>query len=106
VSRYRLIDVHEPVELREALEAVIGIAVVVSKARRLFIFEGVRIHLDRVDGLGEFIELEGVVADDSDPGGFAKRLDDLRGSLGIGDEDLLRGSYSDLLRTAATAPSS
>lgn len=102
-SRYRLIEVCEPVELREALTAVLGITVVVSKARRLFIFEGVRIHLDRVDGLGNFIEFEGVATDGGDPGGFANLLDDLRKSFGLRDEDLLRESYSDLLRPAARA---
>lgn len=102
-SRYHLIEVREPAELQEALAAVLGIAVVVSKARRLFVFEGVRIHLDHVDGLGDFIEFEGVAADGEDPGGFAKLLADLRQSFGIHDEDLVRESYSDLLRTAVRA---
>ncbi len=72
-----------------------------TKARRLFVFEGVRVHLDRVDGLGDFIEFEGVAADGEDPGSFAYLLADLRQSFGIRDEDLLRESYSDLLRSAA-----
>jgi adenylate cyclase class IV len=59
----------------------------------------VRIHLDRVDGLGDFIEFEGVV--DSDGDGdlerFEKLLTELRHSFGIGEGDLLEGSYSDLL---------
>jgi adenylate cyclase class IV len=42
-SRYRLVEAPEPVELQHALAAVLGVTVVVSKARRLFIFEGVRI---------------------------------------------------------------
>ena len=100
-SRYRLIEVPEPAEMRDALAVVLGIAVVVSKARQLFIFKGVRIHLDRVEGLGDFIEFEGVAADGGDPSGFAGLLGDLRRSFGIRDEDLLRESYSDLLRSAA-----
>lgn len=99
-SRYRLVEVPEPAELREALAAALGIAGVVGKARRLFIHEGVRIHLDRVDGLGDFIEFEGIVAAGDDPRRFGVLLDSLRGSLGIRDEDLLRESYSDLLRAA------
>jgi predicted adenylyl cyclase CyaB len=95
--------VQEPAELREALAAVLGITVVVTKARRLFIFEGVRIHLDRVDGLGDFIEFEGVAADRQDPAGFAGLLADLRRRFGIRDEDLLRGSYSDLLSPVGRA---
>lgn len=86
----------EPAELVKALAATIGIAVVVSKERRLFLFEGVRIHLDRVHGLGDFIEFEGVAGTD-DPGRFAELLDDLRTSFGIGNRDLVPGSYADLL---------
>jgi adenylate cyclase class 2 len=97
-SRYRLIEVREPVELKNALADVLGVLVVVSKTRRLFIFEGVRIHLDRVEDLGDFIELEGVAADGGDPSGFAELLDGLRRSFGIRDEGLLRESYSDLIR--------
>jgi adenylate cyclase class 2 len=100
-SRYRLIEVSEPAELRDALATVLGIAVIVSKARRLFVFEGVRIHLDRVDGLGQFIEFEAVAADGEESGDFAKPLADLQESFGIRDADLLRESYSDLLRRAA-----
>jgi adenylate cyclase class 2 len=74
---------------------------VVKKTRRLFIFEGVRIHLDRVEDLGDFIEFEGVAAHGGDPSGFAGLLDDLRRSFGIRDDDLLRMSYADLLRSVA-----
>lgn len=87
----------DPTELREALSAVLGISVVVSKTRRLFVLKGIRIHLDRVEDLGDFIEFEGVVAGDGDPGCFAPLLADLRQSFGIKEGDLMRGSYSDLL---------
>lgn len=100
-SRYRLIPVNDPIELKEALAGVFGIKVVVRKSRRLFIFAGVRIHLDRVEDLGDFIEFEGVAADGGDPKRFAGLLDDLRRSFGIRDEDLLRESYADLLGSTA-----
>jgi adenylate cyclase class IV len=95
--------VDDPVELREALSAVLGLSVVVSKRRRLFVLEGTRIHLDRVEGLGDFIEFEGVVSAGGSPGRFAPLLADLRQSFGIEEDDLLPGSYSDLL--LASAPS-
>jgi adenylate cyclase, class 2 len=104
-SRYRLIEVRESAELREALATVLGITVVVSKVRRLFLFEGVRIHLDRLDGLGDFIEFEGVAADGEAPEVFTGRLADLRLSFGIRDENLLRESYSDLLLVLELVPS-
>ena len=95
-SRYRLLAVPEPDEMGAALESVLGIAVVVAKTRRLFIHEGVRIHLDRVEGLGDFIEFEGVVPDGAEPTRFTALLDSLREAFAIRDEDLLRESYSDL----------
>jgi adenylate cyclase class IV len=55
-SRYRLIEVPEPAQLKEALAVVLGIKVVVSKDRRLFVLGDVRIHLDNVANLGDFIE--------------------------------------------------
>src|SRR3954466_3308490 len=58
-SRYRIAPVREPEALREALDAALGTVVVVDKRRRLFLWDGVRIHLDRVAGLGAFVELEG-----------------------------------------------
>lgn len=80
---------------------MLGTRVVVSKTRRLFIFERVRIHLDRVDGLGNFIEFEGVASGGADLGRFERLLADLRRSFEIEEGDLLSASYSDLLEAAA-----
>jgi adenylate cyclase, class 2 len=77
---------------------------VVSKARRLFLFEGVRIHLDSVDGLGSFVEFEGVADPrDVDFAHFEALLVDLRHSFGIEDADLVGGSYCDLVLAAAAS---
>ena len=86
----------EPTGLREALASVLGVEVVVSKARRLFVFEGVRIHLDRVEGLGDFIEFEGVATDGTDPGDFVALLTTLRTHFAIAEDDLVPHGYSDL----------
>ena len=97
-SRYRLVEVADPAGMLAALESTLGVVVVVSKTRRLFIHQNVRIHLDRVEGLGDFVEFEAVAAPDEDPSRFTGLLDDLRGRFGIRDEDLRRESYSDLFR--------
>lgn len=90
--------VAEPEELREALDAALGTAVVVSKRRRLFIWENVRIHLDEVEGLGTFIELEAIVAPDgSDLTAAHEKVARLRSELAISDDLLVSVGYSDLL---------
>jgi adenylate cyclase class IV len=97
-SRYRIVEIDDPVGLEEALAGVLGVTVVVSKERRLFLFGSVRIHLDRVDGLGNFIELEGVAAtEEVDLSRFEDLLTGLRDSLDIGESDLIGESYCDLI---------
>jgi homotetrameric cytidine deaminase len=102
-SRYRIAPVADPGALREALDAALGTAVVVDKRRRLFLWEGVRIHLDRVEGLGAFVELEGVAAADSDLAGEADRVARLREELAIRDDAIEAGSYADLRLAAGGA---
>jgi homotetrameric cytidine deaminase len=100
-SRYRIAPAPDPGALREALDAALGTLAVVDKRRRLLVWEGVRIHLDRVAGLGAFVELEGVAAADSDMSREAALVERLRGELGIADEALLAGSYADLVDPAS-----
>jgi adenylate cyclase class IV len=97
-SRYRIVEVPEGSHLRAALAGVLGIAAVVRKSRRLFLCDGVRIHLDSVEGLGDFIELE-AVADpgDEDLRRHEARLSDLRHAFEIEGAELIGESYCDLV---------
>jgi homotetrameric cytidine deaminase len=84
--------------LGEALHAALGTTVVVAKRRRLFVWENVRIHLDDVDGLGTFLELEAVVAaDGSDLPDARAKVARLRDELAVADASLVAEGYSDLL---------
>jgi homotetrameric cytidine deaminase len=94
-SRYRLSPVQDPEELRASLDAALGTLVVVDKQRHLLLWDGVRIHLDTVDGLGSFVELEGVAAPESDLAGEQEKVAHLQAALGI--EEVLSDSYSDRL---------
>jgi predicted adenylyl cyclase CyaB len=70
---------------------------VVSKRREIFLHENVRIHLDQVVGLGEFLELEAVVTSADQERESPARLAHLMRHFGILPEDLLPASYADLL---------
>ncbi len=93
-SRYRIVPVEKADELKAALASTLGVEVVVAKERRLFIWEEVRIHLDRVDGLGHFIEFEAIA--DSDASSAETRVEILRQAFDIEDANLIGGSYCDL----------
>jgi adenylate cyclase class 2 len=63
----------------------------------------VRIHLDRVEQLGEFIEFEAVAPADSDLAHEHDLVVELRAAFGITDERLLAVGYAEqLLRLSAT----
>ena len=94
-SRYRLTRVDDPDGLSASLDAALGTLVVVEKERHLLLWEGVRIHLDSVAGLGSFVELEGVAPPDSDLSAERDKVARLQHALGIGD--ILTDSYSDRL---------
>ena len=96
-SEYRRVPVADASALREALDQALGTLVVVEKRRRLLLADDVRIHLDEVDGLGSFVELEAVAAPGSDLAAERDKVDRLRGALEIAEDQLVAQSYSDLL---------
>jgi adenylate cyclase class IV len=58
---------------------------------------GTRVHLDTVEGLGEFIELEAVLGPDESQEDGRARVRELVDALGIFDGDLIDRAYIDLL---------
>jgi adenylate cyclase, class 2 len=103
ISLYRVVPVTDHLALIDALTDSLGVRVVVEKARRLLRWRNVRIHLDHVDGLGDFVELEAVAAS---PGGLEverERVEELRTALGVADEQLVSLGYADLMTHLGTA---
>ena len=105
-SQYRLQSVADPASKRRLLAKTCGVKVVVRKWRRLFLFEEhVRIHIDRVETLGDFVEFEAVLSDDYDE--FSALLDvaRLRHDFGLDERDLVATSYSTLIQQGRSVPS-
>ena len=97
-SRYRIIDIEDGSMLSTPIAAAIGVRVVVTKRRRLFLWRDVRIHLDDVERLGRFIELEAVAQPDSDLAHEHQLIAELRDVLAITDERLVAVGYAEQLR--------
>ena len=96
-SLYELTPVADPDATLAELESRHGILVRVVKTRTLYLLEHVRIHLDAVDGLGTFLELEAVMGHAYDDATTHALLDRLLAAFGIARGDLIGRSYSDLL---------
>lgn len=101
-SDYRVIEVRDGEGTRALLVEILGVQRVVVKHREVLLWRNVRIHLDRVDGLGTFLELEAVF--DGSAASEAEQhraVDWLLHELGIAREACLAGSYESLLEAAA-----
>ncbi len=83
--------------LRAALTAALGARGEVVKRRRLFLWQNVRIHLDEVERLGTFIELEAVAPTDSDLANEHRLVVELRAALEITDKRLVALGYAEQL---------
>jgi homotetrameric cytidine deaminase len=96
-SEYRRVPAADGPALREALDAALGTLVVVEKRRRLLLHENVRIHIDEVERLGSFVELEAVAQPDADLSPGQEKVRGIQAELEVGDDALVAESYSDLL---------
>jgi adenylate cyclase class IV len=101
LSDYVLAPVPEPESLREALTRACGLLGRVRKSRILVLVGPTRIHLDRVEGLGDFLELEVVLADGQPEAEGTAIAQALMARLGVQPEQLVSGAYLDLLRAQA-----
>ncbi len=96
-SDYHIIDIGDVAALRAALSATLGVLVVVDKRREIFLVNNVRIHLDQVVGLGDFLEFEAVLGPGQSDDEGGSQLDALGREFRIDPAALVAGSYSDLL---------
>ncbi len=95
VSQYTIVQIRHNREMRNALKRLFGVLTVVRKRRDLYILKNARIHLDRVKGLGGFIEFEVIVRYGMPQ---AKRLMNvLKRAFALRDQDCIGTSYSAML---------
>jgi len=96
-SEYSIYQTANPAKLKEVLTLTHGIRGVVRKTRFLALVGQTRIHIDDVEGLGAFMELEVVLEEgQSDASGQAIAAD-LMERLGVQKADLIEMAYMDLL---------
>lgn len=96
-SFYHVTPTNEPDSLRETLSLACGQIGRVRKTRTLFLVGRTRVHLDLVEGLGHFLELEVVLEDDELLDAGIQEAHDIMAHLGVEPSQLIEGAYMDLL---------
>lgn len=95
-SDYLIYRTAVPGELSEALAHALGVMAVVRKRRHLFTWRHTRIHLDEVDSLGSFVELETVLHGGLTDSDARAELAHVESALGLSKDDIVAEAYVDL----------
>jgi predicted adenylyl cyclase CyaB len=92
---YLTVEIDEPRKVKSFLADFLGVKQVVKKHRKVYLYRTARLQLDRVTGLGTFVEIE-IPSQGRRP--QARRLmKSLRQRFNLQNELPIPGSYSDLL---------
>jgi predicted adenylyl cyclase CyaB len=97
-SSYLRTAISDPRALRETLSLAYGELGRVAKRRTLFLIGRTRVHLDEVDELGDFLELEVVLQPHESSDAGVREARSIMTSLGIEPAQLIERAYLDLLR--------
>lgn len=96
-SKYDIVRSNDPASFSRILESALPIRGVVTKRRHLYLIGQTRVHLDEVESLGTFVELEVVLSKGQTAKYGAEIANELMTQLGIDATDLISGAYIDLL---------
>jgi len=96
-SRYIIHRTSDPQGLLAVLSAALEVRAVVRKRRTLYLVGPARVHLDEVERLGQFVELEVVLQPAQDVSEGVAIAHDLMARLGIASNQLIDKAYVDLL---------
>src|SRR6266498_737517 len=101
-SDYHISLTSDPENLKRVLELAYGIRGIVRKTRYLYLVGQTRVHLDDVEGLGQFMELEVVLKERQSELEGQAIAEGLMASFGVERSDLLEGAYIDLIEASST----
>lgn len=100
-SRYLIARTSDPRILNDILTATLGTTGVVRKTRVLYLIGQTRVHIDNVQGLGDFLELEVVLRPGQTELDGKNIVTALLFEFGISHEQLVAEAYIDLLTLQA-----
>ena len=99
-SQVKLYKPRDNESLHHLLSHALDVQIVVDKQREIYFIDNVKFHIDRVKGLGNFVEIEAIDEDGSHSmDQLQAQCDHYISLFEIREQDLLANSYSDLLST-------
>jgi predicted adenylyl cyclase CyaB len=105
-SHYSIAHTSDPCILLDILTKTLGVVGTVRKTRTLYLVGQTRIHIDQVEGLGDFLELEVVLREGQTEEEGKRIANTLLAEFKIDEQDLIAGAYVDLLAARTPEPTS
>lgn len=97
-SDFDLAEIENGDAIRSILTKAIGVRIIIQKNREIFYIENVKFHLDSLEGLGNFVEIEATNKNTTlDVERLREQCSFYMDKFGINQEDLIPVSYSDML---------
>ncbi|HET6769370.1 MAG TPA: class IV adenylate cyclase [Chitinophagaceae bacterium] len=97
-SHFHLVKIEDAKGLREVLERSCGVKMIVGKRREIYYIDNVKFHIDNVPALGWFVEIEaGNILANKTKEALSEQCNFYLKEFRIKEEDLIEGSYSDML---------
>jgi adenylate cyclase class IV len=96
VSDYQIVPLADGKKVQGLLQAALGVKKRVRKLRNVFLADNLRMHLDKVRGLGEFLEFELIVTPGHSLPSCRKQMSRLMELFAIEPATVIGTSYSDM----------
>jgi predicted adenylyl cyclase CyaB len=96
-SQYQIAYTSTPEIMLDILTRTLGRIGEVKKTRILFLIGQTRVHIDTVEGLGDFLELEVVLRPEQTEADGRRIAEELLNEFGIKNDQLIAKAYVDLI---------
>jgi predicted adenylyl cyclase CyaB len=97
-SDFDLVFIDQGEELKSILTKAIGVKIAVQKSREIYYLDNIKFHLDFLDQLGHFVEIEVMSKENEQSLGTLREVCQFyMDKFGIVEDDLINISYSDML---------
>ena len=104
-SNFQLMPLIDALKLKDILSAALGVKIVVEKRREIYFIRNVKFHLDHIDSLGDFVEIEASnLYADASKEELQSQCSFFISAFGIAEQDFVAGSYSDMLLSLNNDP--
>jgi predicted adenylyl cyclase CyaB len=94
ISNYSIIEIKND-SPEKFFNSIFNVRAIVEKKRILYVYKNTRIHLDRIEKLGNFIELESVIT--RNKGSALKEFNEVVNLLNLDISRQIKKSYKDLI---------